>query len=879
MSNSSSMSQHSIITHSLRADEIVLGNITVNKIYRAICENMDVDALITAGCLNSIIDKVTDLTKAIDPSGTLLRDLAIISQSLVDPYFYFDNEWNIKNWAFSENKVYALGGYEDNYLTIKNDRLLRNGRYLICLVIESMPSGKLELEVNGNWVTTYSKPGVYYTDFNINNFATDKISFVAKGVSAVDNISIFSCSVHYISDRFYSFLIKKIKELAVIDAEGFVPRDEFTHTTDSLIKQFQTITGSYLNELKSHIESINPHDITPSIIGAAPAIHTHDQYLTENQLEAVVSEQMSNYAKLNHEHEQYLTVNDASTVITSIISEYLSEFISIKSMIITDGPTSKLPNRFAQTEISDSAMLLLPSTIYHNDYTSFDTIYGNITTNKTELINEAPKVFAKAIKDYCKSDQLAYIPTDGTLKDLNFRIQYHYPRKVKGYRIYLKDATLASWEVYGGDSTFIHTVTEVPEFKMQPNNVSYYEIFFETEMNIPSLSFTLGEILPTDGVDTFGLYIEIMYSDFDTNSFGIVKDEFSCCVPISGTNRIIRHMEELNHIQISPEFNVPNLPLYVFMRQNLNEASPTFITSYFPIEAGNTRKGYPLLMDTYKNISAEFENGKEYYDHPAFGKLILKEGASSEDTELKNLYDTSIVGWCSDGNDNTIVIEQYFKSKNVVMSAYMLSWRNENKDYIPASWSLIVDGRRSDGRPITIVYDSIEDYYPFYSVEDDDIVYYKKFREAIHVDKITLSMKNRTDGVGIKLNKLVFYIGERFYSIPQNKLFLGLNESAETCIGSATYHDEIQGYSTENIYFGTSCVIPVNNLEKTHMGGTYTVPNPYFTKDVVVSTLSHSLTQDEPSFPQIYITNVNEKEITLYTETCFRHSVSISRSW
>ena len=834
-------------------------------------DEVNIYDLITRGYLDLALQEINRLLRRLDPDGTQLQNLSLISPSSVDPYFG-DTLWTLKNWYLSDSEAFCAGGYTDNAMILSRDAFVKAGKYLICIIVSELPSGKLEIRKNGEWVCTFTEKGTYYREITIGDIVADELSIVAVDVSANETAQIYSFSLHYIADRFYAYLTQKIKSLASIDAEGFVPREEYTHTLDTFLEQFQTATKMYLEDMVKHTSAHNPHCINCAMIGAATEDHVHENYITATGVAKEVEKTMLDYSKLQHTHPEYLTAIAANALITTLLQEYIADMISVDPLIVTKAPMGILPSRYAQTDISNMLPILIPSTIAHNEETSYDHVYGICTTNREELMHEVYKAFS------VDADTYASIPSSLDLaKGINLRICYHSYRKVSGYRIRCIGALPTSWAVYSSNTLFLHRVTDPQNYK-EEGSEKVCEIFFERTEQVESLAFIFEYIKEITGAN-WQVKIEIIYEDFDLTCFGITDAGFQFCVPTKGTNRLVEVYPSVGRTILKPAVLKEDLPLYVFGGRELGEAEVSFNTSYYTPEYSNVRRGLNTFLDKFNSIPRDLAEISETYRHPAFGILRLQDGESDPTTSLTNIYSSSTNGWRSNRTTRKVTIEQTFFSDHVVLSGYMLNWRNEDAECIPEKWTLTAEGLTEAGATITVVLDSAEQFYPFYSVEDDDIVYHKTFDKQITVKKLTLVMETTRDDLRLGLNKLYLFASEYFYSIPQNVMFYGLKEVSQMCIGYVAYKGPKIGWKPTNMCFGKSCVIPVNNMKETEPFTEYTVPNPFFTTDVVTSVQNYVLQQDSSKTPSAYITSVAADKITVFSENSFRYAVSISRTW
>ena len=155
------------------------------------------------------------------------------------------------------------------------------------------------------------------------------------------------------------------------------------------------------------------------------------------------------------------------------------------------------------------------------------------------------------------------------------------------------------------------------------------------------------------------------------------------------------------------------------------------------VEIANTRKGVTALQDNYIDVAKTIVNGHESYNNPAFGVLSIESGTSATDSALKIIYDTTETSWKSEQSESgQVIITQSFASDNVLLMGYTLTWKKEDLGNIPSTWVLTIEGTDKSNKAITMVYDSVDSYYPFCSAEANDIVYTAKFDTGVRVKKI-----------------------------------------------------------------------------------------------------------------------------------------------
>ena len=506
------------------------------------------------------------------------------------------------------------------------------------------------------------------------------------------------------------------------------------------------------------------------------------------------------------------------------------------------------------------------------DATTFDYNYGLTSTNIESLIDIVPQVFSADMS------APASIPVDVLSDVVNFRLEFNHDRSIAGYRIHCFGSNkLIDWRVINGNTTFIHRVTN-PANYITNGNDNICEIMFDHVITLDMISFMfLGSYT---GDDTeIRLKIELIYSDINRYSFGITNKEFTISMPNKGANYLFTKAPTTTIRAVSPLVRIPGLPLYVFaeLPETLTNVL-NYSTSYIPIEVGTIRRGLNVMLDTFTNINKSNTVLQESYVHPAYGTLSLELGASDTDKELKTIYDSTYTSWYSTDNTEQVIIKQTINSDNVLLRGYMLNWRIEDKDSIPDTWTLTIRGVDGDGNSVTVVYDSVDQYYPFYSVEDDDIVYHCKFDNPVLVKSVTLTMSVKTPRK-IALNKLYLYLSERYYSVSDNTMFLGNTPIRSAFLGTAVYDDNM-GWKVNNTCIGRTCTVPINNLAFTEPYTSYDIPNPFNSTDIVATIQNYVLTDAEAEgVPDAYVQSVTPSHITVYSTQPFRYGLSIARTW
>lgn len=867
MNTTAAITPEQVITKNLVGEALTINNVTIDRIETDNPPQVS-DKLITRSVLNTSLESINKALKQLDPEGDLFQDLSVISLSLVDTYFARNTDWVMNNWAIVDSYMYYNSGSSANSLKIHSSILTNPGHYVCIIDVGALTSGKIEVRLNNEWVATLKEEKEYIVELTITDPATDVVELVAINVSSTDKVRLDAFGFHYLTNRFYKYLISKVSSMTELNPDNYVTVDSYEHQQEVLAAQFRELVTRCMTELTAHKTAINPHNITPELIGAATSDHEHSEYVTTSNIESSLHDLLIGYSKVGHTHSEYLTISNAYAYIDTSLATALESIKIVDPFIITQAPQAALPSRYAQTDVTPAVSILVPSSQANDSNGSLDYYSSMITTNRKELMSQVANVFS------IDSTKRAIIPVDLLDSVVNFRITFNHTRKVKGYIVHCYGTNkFVDWKVITGNTTFIHRITNPTNYELSGND-NKCEINFDRVRDIDSLSFMFMGSYTGDDVE-IKLHIELIYADLLETSFGITNKSFSVCLPDNGANKVINVPAKEELVMNVPEHIVPNTPLYVYINEQDN--SVWYSLSYYPVEVANTRRGINVFLDKFINVNKSVIDPVETYHHSAYGDLSLVKGTSAEDKLLKSIYSSDVDSWYSDGSTNQVTIKQTILSNDVLLKGYMLNWRNTDIDNIPDTWTLTIDGLDEDDNPTTVVFDSVEQYYPFYSVEDDDIVYHCKFDSPIRVKAITLTMSTVTTRP-IALNKLFLYLSEYYYAISENTMYIGNRKCKAICLGTAEY---VNGnWKVYNACIGRSCVIPINNLDITEPYIEYTVRNPFHTVDIVANVQNYVLTDDETiNSPDAYVSNITSEYITVYTNSPFRYALSISRTW
>lgn len=822
-------------------------------------------------------------TEAINELATETNANQHMTDSLVGRYFDFPDHFRLTGWNIVSGIAIYTGDVENAFKVAAN-QYMGPGTYLAEIQVQAVNSGKLSVYIADERKYEIKDAGFYYVPFAVTD-TSNAIKLVAEEVAAQATIEVSKFGLYKVSNALNAYMENLVKQLSTVDASEFVTLVKFDDTLAALKVNFDKELIDRDAELLKHTSAKNPHGITPEMIGASPASHEHDNYTTPGQVTDYIDKALAGYSKSDHTHSEYINADEAIDIIGKLVTASINKFISVKNDVITSGPEGILPARMNQTDMNKQLVILVPTTVANASGTHFDACYGMVTINTEALKDQAYDFFS------ADQDRALMIGND-IQKPVNVRMDFHRSRKLSGYRLTCcgmsdagvdlnpVDAIVSSWKVISGNTTFIHQITDPNVFHddmIGDLKQHVAEIVFDEPIDFKSISFMLDEwtIL---GDCSLWVRVDLITCDVNENSFGITEQPFTFTVPDQGANILISKSKTDTITSMKPEKQIQGLPLHVFMEYIPANENMNINGSYYPPEYSNVRKGILIYTSAYEDIDISID--ELAYVHPAYGKLSLLEGTMDAQYPLKNIYSEEEQGFATQEPTRDVVIEQTVTNTKVLLCGYTLAWRLEETEHMPDGWTLTIIGRDpSTNEQRQVVYDSVEKFYPFYSVEDDDIVYHASFDTPIYVDKIRLSMKSE-DAKIIRLNKVDFYMSERWYNINANVWYKGIEPVSEIEIGTATYVDEHMGYKVHNKYVGNSCKIPANDLEPVRPYSPVQVPNPFGTKEVSVSVNMYEfMSPSIASIRQVYITNVSDGVIEIQSNSDVVVGLDVTRKF
>ena len=816
--------------------------------------------LLLASSVSKLATELNEIYDKLSPNSTFLEEIVVLTPSLVNKYFAKDEDWEYLGWGLTTEGAKCRGDTE-NHLTISPRVYPKAGKghYYLNILLDSLPSGRIDIYINDTWIRTLQYPGRCAFEIVLGTIH-DKIHLVYNGGASTDQIVIKELALHYVTPTFVDYLTAKIRQLATISADEYVRKDEFEHRLSEIQNQLRELLEETTASIEEHKTAHNPHGITCEMIDAAPSDHTHSEYILQGDL-GVRVRQIGDavYSQLDHTHKEYVDREEIRDLVGSLVSGAMSDVTTLTPLTIIKAPIGKLPQRYIDTGITPAAQIIQSPGIHLHVDAPYDPSLCTVDTNTVDLIDEAPKFF---------SDTENYAEFDCTEPGVSFRITFHKARKIVGYTLKHTDASSVpkEWMICSDDTSFIHRVLSDKATFVD----NEYTVNFEGIITANSLTFTFNAF--TLNQDSTAALKVILLTENMSDVLEITSEEFTVCIPNSGANQIVKVNQAV--AKVLPRSKIPGTNYYLYLRKNDDDSRGVLYWSVYPPICSDTHAGTDVLTDTYHMGATTIkpENGDvEYYSHKEYGDLRLTRGKTI-DGSLINIYGSQGETWTSEGSE--VIFHHDFDG--VMMTGYLLAWHHDVED-IPRSWSLTLHGKDMNNVPTTILIDNVEEYYPFYSVTDDDLVYCKQFNEPFIVDHAVLAFKAKSgDNPKITLSRVSWFLAQYRYSPASNTAYLGNTTTSAACIGSAYCNADLQ-WEINNTYTGKCCTVPVNNLAPCSTG-LYTVPNPFHTDNVTCIVRAHDFIGNSMA-SGAYITTVTADYITIYCALPVRCSVQVLRVW
>lgn len=260
-----------IVGESIVAETLSMGSKTITSI----TDNpaiTDPSALLTAAGVNQAIAAViVQFTASLQAVNA---ESLIVTSNLIAPGFTPVSlapttglllvGWTTNGTSAVLSNTPPVGLVLGNQIIIPPGRYPIPSYYLFSFTITAI-SGFLSLNFNNTVLDTLTQIGSYTYLIDVQNITTASLILSGQGVVAGQSIVLSNAALIGIATTLYEFITYGVTQaISQLNASGTITTAELT----------QAITAA----MNAHLAVINPHHITPALIGAAQVVHYHPQY-------------------------------------------------------------------------------------------------------------------------------------------------------------------------------------------------------------------------------------------------------------------------------------------------------------------------------------------------------------------------------------------------------------------------------------------------------------------------------------------------------------------------------------------------------------------------------------------------------------------------
>lgn len=657
-----SITSSRIITDVLDIDNFILNGTPVNNITWDKNEK-DIMSLVTAKALNDNVKEIYNRIEEIDPNHVFYQDNSVITLPITDTTFS-SGFWEYHNWDISrgEHAIYkSTGRLGDtvNYLTLKGHPFPRYGTYFINIEIENLDSGRLVVyDESGNELGSSIVPGRFGVSYTPISPESANIRIDARDVIENEYISISSVSIYFVTNRIREYLDYVVPTILSGGDGGFVSAGVLNRAIEEMKLYLNDEIAKLPNansfvSLVGHVtdRTSNPHGITPEMIDAATANHTHDPaelfppaaYESHTHLPIEISAADRDHthqpedvgaarvnhthspeecgaAPENHEHSQYLTLEDLEELNISGGTESSSTGSSLPAMTRVYGWHVNYPFS-ATTKPQVNKQLCYPREFCHVYENVYEPVMGYAYTN-SNLKNgndNAWQGFYTATK--YNSEVFAIFDRDPTVTEpISLGYNFNVSKRINTYTVYRRDRDVypKSWTItcdrglLGVESNIHWNENEFSKtFSLLPDNSE--NVGSETINGTPVLNFkfTVTEVervavFPNVVPDTtvpFTIRLDMTFNrgmeSVDLNTVLTILNGNNAVTMPTGKGVTIKHeFDNESSVFIKTE-DLTNLNYFnkLYITAQLSGDDATYSYETFPPEYGYFRQGIPFFAN------------------------------------------------------------------------------------------------------------------------------------------------------------------------------------------------------------------------------------------------------------------------------------------
>ena len=363
------------------------------------------------------------------------------------------------------------------------------------------------------------------------------------------------------------------------------------------------------NNFEDHLIQENPHDITPELIGAALKDHTH----TPNEIGA---------ANAVHSHPEYITESQVEEIVDNKVSGGTTSSntgLRYKPMTIVRCPLGVSPNGLENSSIDDPVSPVIFPYIIHRTKGEYDYFDGVCSTNKS-TVKGFPiwYAFNKCLTDEdCKIDTVAFSCADVVNEENKVLLQYefHISRSISHFTIRKSTNDKVggfptSFRVYANDN-LIQTFTDIDLSTSEVDCMLQDTGSIECK-KIAIIVFAVN----TNSSENWGAKISFNFTDVEDNHISLNTNNLSI-----RTDGSLLDVDSLDTTKLSLELSPDETktPLYLFLNTEKTEVTNNRpVTTFFVHGAGCTVSSCPVAdeldkrIDDTKLIRLSYNSGDDY---------------------------------------------------------------------------------------------------------------------------------------------------------------------------------------------------------------------------------------------------------------------------
>lgn len=247
-------------------------------------------SIVTGQALGGVYEQLQERINLLDPNQSTTRDNSVISLPVL-PTMPGSGGWEMSsNFVINpDSSATYKGGTGENFLQTPNSVIDSIGYYFFVVEIPRIDSGYISIyDENSNELLRIERPGRYYVEHKVTQGTLNiaKLKMVCHGVLYNDLVVVYYTGFHRVTERVRDYFEHYFRKIS--GGTGYVTPEMMEEAIQTALENWEGGGGS--SGLEDHLLSTNPHHIDPDTIGAAHAVHTHEEYATRDEMNAADSQ-------------------------------------------------------------------------------------------------------------------------------------------------------------------------------------------------------------------------------------------------------------------------------------------------------------------------------------------------------------------------------------------------------------------------------------------------------------------------------------------------------------------------------------------------------------------------------------------------------------